>query len=616
MKYSSSDVVKVDDHGGIKQAPHKEYDKKLKKRPSPTASIEKAMMTFPRSSSVALKAQVASKTAKKQVKEKLEHKTKQLDPTPASRHPESVKSRSKKLVLDSGASKKPSTCSSPQIPRWGINLKRPETIEPTIVTHDHTVTDALHEEIVAYTTYTKTTVAKMAVHIEAMIENVRTCVQSLWPQSHVETFGSYATGIWLPSSDVDLVILNVVEMQECSTFLATQLNKLAKVLETKDWVDSLVVLESARVPVLKLVSTQSAVPMDITFESTATHSGLLARDLVQRYADTMPELYPLAIVLKQMLRERELNDAYTGGLSSYSIVLMVIHFLQLWRHGDVCFQAAAIYASGSVPPSPSILAATTEALKFERLEQDVRPQKIDETSLKTHNQGTPEPKEATSYAAIVMRSKQDARATSRSSYAAIVKENPPVRDRPSSYAAAVTTVHAPHAVACVHKRVETKGNNLFDAMSSSSSTADTEDSCSSCSQVSCTDSDESDGTKRRAAVSLGAYTMRFLEFFGLVFDYDRNGVSVRDGGYIYRLADRNCTHVVGTPVVVIEDPIYPDRNVSASSFAFGHVVAVWEDAYYALKYFRPSRFTPCALSCLLDTSDARRWHRTKVETAR
>lgn len=65
----------------------------------------------------------------------------------------------------------------------------------------------LHAEILEYAQYTRSTVDAMAVHIEVMITNVRACVQSLWPRSTVETFGSYSTGIWLPSSDVDLVIL-------------------------------------------------------------------------------------------------------------------------------------------------------------------------------------------------------------------------------------------------------------------------------------------------------------------------------------------------------------------------------------------------------------------------
>lgn len=106
-------------------------------------------------------------------------------------------------------------------------------------------------------------------------------------------------------------------------------------LGSQSWVESIVVLETAKIPVLKLVSAESSVPIDITFESAATHSGLLARDLIKRYAEEIPELYPLAIVFKQLLRERGLNDAYTGGLSSYSVVLMLIHFSQLRRYDEI-----------------------------------------------------------------------------------------------------------------------------------------------------------------------------------------------------------------------------------------------------------------------------------------
>jgi tRNA nucleotidyltransferase (CCA-adding enzyme) len=65
----------------------------------------------------------------------------------------------------------------------------------------------LHHEILDYAKYTKSIVAEMAVHIEKSIEKVRSCVRKLWPKAVVETYGSYSTGIWLPSSDIDLVIL-------------------------------------------------------------------------------------------------------------------------------------------------------------------------------------------------------------------------------------------------------------------------------------------------------------------------------------------------------------------------------------------------------------------------
>lgn len=37
---------------------------------------------------------------------------------------------------------------------------------------------------------------------------VREVVGSIWPSARVEVFGSYATGLYVPTSDVDLVILD------------------------------------------------------------------------------------------------------------------------------------------------------------------------------------------------------------------------------------------------------------------------------------------------------------------------------------------------------------------------------------------------------------------------
>lgn len=37
----------------------------------------------------------------------------------------------------------------------------------------------------------------------------------------------------------------------------------------------------------------------------------------------------LVLVLKQFLLERDLNEVFTGGISSYSLTLLVISFLQV-----------------------------------------------------------------------------------------------------------------------------------------------------------------------------------------------------------------------------------------------------------------------------------------------
>lgn len=47
------------------------------------------------------------------------------------------------------------------------------------------------------------------------------------------------------------------------------------------------------------------------------------------------QMYPvlpyLIFVLKQFLLQRDLNEVFTGGISSYSLILMVISFLQVPR---------------------------------------------------------------------------------------------------------------------------------------------------------------------------------------------------------------------------------------------------------------------------------------------
>ncbi|ETW03462.1 hypothetical protein, variant [Aphanomyces invadans] len=508
----------------------------------------------------------------------------------------------------------------PSSPAWGIpcdSLPKPETTTSPLKApswYSGTLTgsldDRLHQEIVEYARYTRAIVSEMAVHIEKTIELVRTSVRKLWPEATVETYGSYSTGIWLPSSDIDLVILGT------SDDASANLKRLAASLKHEKWVESILLVESAKVPLLKLVSTDSSVPIDITFESANTHSGLLARDLIKSLVDELPELYPLAIIFKQLLRERGLNDAYTGGLSSYSIVLMIVHFAQLWRAGPHAFNAALIYASGSLPTEP----ITSDLSKEPKLKTD-SPKKQRNSPAVALTQAPLPP---------VLKPIPSANFTPASpppvipkSYAAILE---PTKNSVMSYAAAAVGPAAPITYASMVAKEaslassssipsnlnhhQTKVEDHHDIVSESSSQADTEDT--SADEACCSD----DEAVR--VVCLGAHARQLLEFFGCVFNYRKSGLSIRNGGFIYRLRDMNDTSM--SPAIlqlklVIEDPIHPDRNVSAASFAFQKVVALFEDSFYALEYFRPNRFTPTPLSVLLSCSGHRGTHRRYVQAA-
>jgi len=49
----------------------------------------------------------------------------------------------------------------------------------------------------------------------------------------------------------------------------------------------------------------------------------------QGYMQQYPALQYLVLILKQFLSQRDLNDVYTGGLGSYSLILLIVSFFQV-----------------------------------------------------------------------------------------------------------------------------------------------------------------------------------------------------------------------------------------------------------------------------------------------
>lgn len=60
-----------------------------------------------------------------------------------------------------------------------------------------------------------------------------------------------------------------------------------------------------------------------TLQHLIVFSILAATHLVRSYIRSLPALTPLALVLKQFLSERGLNNTYTGGLLPSSILLLI-----------------------------------------------------------------------------------------------------------------------------------------------------------------------------------------------------------------------------------------------------------------------------------------------------
>lgn len=258
----------------------------------------------------------------------------------------------------------------------------------------------LHDEIDSFCKQVAAENLYRKPYINWAIKRVTRSLQVLWPRSRASIFGSNATGLSLPSSDVDLVVClppvrNLEPIKEAGILEGrngikeTCLQHAARYLANQDWVksDSLKTVENTAIPIIMLVvevpqdlvsssasSVQSpkeepshngqelsnlaqahsdvqedsapqvcpqtnynntdsskSVRLDISFES-ASHTGLQTAELVKELTERFPAATPLALVLKQFLADRSLDQSYSGGLSSYCLVLLITRFLQHEHH--------------------------------------------------------------------------------------------------------------------------------------------------------------------------------------------------------------------------------------------------------------------------------------------
>ncbi|XP_031785013.1 non-canonical poly(A) RNA polymerase protein Trf4-1 isoform X1 [Nasonia vitripennis] len=183
----------------------------------------------------------------------------------------------------------------------------------------------LHEEIEDFFTYMCPTNEEHLLRVK-VIKRIENVIYDLWPDSKVEIFGSFRTGLYLPTSDIDLVVIGM--------WTNLPLHTLERALIDQNIVEpsSVKVLDRASVPIVKLTDRETEIKVDISFNM---NNGVKSAELIKTFKRQYPALEKLVMVLKQFLLQRDLNEVFTGGISSYSLILMTISFLQLHPRNNI-----------------------------------------------------------------------------------------------------------------------------------------------------------------------------------------------------------------------------------------------------------------------------------------
>ncbi|KAL7421338.1 hypothetical protein Q5752_004223 [Cryptotrichosporon argae] len=191
--------------------------------------------------------------------------------------------------------------------------------------------EMLNAEIHAFFRYMSPTRAEFAIR-QHTIELISRAIRALWPEAEVAPFGSWQTQLYLPTGDIDLVVLTPRLTEANKNKL---LHALAREMRIARITDTVAVIARAKVPIIKFVTLEGRLNVDI---SMGQANGVSAGRIVNHYLDTLAGARELIMVVKAFLSQRSMNEVFTGGLGSYSVICMVISFMQVHpkvRRGEI-----------------------------------------------------------------------------------------------------------------------------------------------------------------------------------------------------------------------------------------------------------------------------------------
>ena len=147
---------------------------------------------------------------------------------------------------------------------------------------------------------------------------IKSIIKSKYSAANIEIYGSFASKLHLPSSDIDMV-LHKIEGEKREI-----LRNIDKILRDQTFIVSCNFIHTAFVPVIKIKAELlgKQVQIDITVNDQ-NHSGLKCLELVTRLLGQSPLIRPVFLIVKHLLSICNFKEPYNGGLGSYSLFLMV-----------------------------------------------------------------------------------------------------------------------------------------------------------------------------------------------------------------------------------------------------------------------------------------------------
>ena len=165
---------------------------------------------------------------------------------------------------------------------------------------------------------------------EDLLDRLQVMITSQFYRCRVYCFGSFAAGIYLPNADMDVVVISEsfrVSGVKVACQNAGNMHWFANYLRRSGVVeeDSVVVIPSAKVPLIKFVDQITGIRVDMSFEN---QTGLTANDTFNAWKRQYPAMPIIVTLIKQFLLMRGYNEVVNGGLGGFSVTCLVTSLMQ------------------------------------------------------------------------------------------------------------------------------------------------------------------------------------------------------------------------------------------------------------------------------------------------
>ncbi|EEH19727.1 hypothetical protein PABG_01986 [Paracoccidioides brasiliensis Pb03] len=188
---------------------------------------------------------------------------------------------------------------------------------------------SLHNEILSFYHWVKPKSFEHLIRNDLIVR-----LQRLFERRHygsqLHAFGSFASGLYLPTADMDLVLLSRQFLRQNRKTLCQRTREIYSFTAYLKDLDiavpgSIETIAHAKVPIIKFVDRLTGLKVDLSFDNS---TGLAANKTFQVWKSQFPAMPVIVSIIKQFLLLRGLNEVPTGGLGGFSIICLVTSLLQ------------------------------------------------------------------------------------------------------------------------------------------------------------------------------------------------------------------------------------------------------------------------------------------------